>query len=109
MLPYKVLKALEPELYRNVEFDVWHDGRKGKFVFNLFVKCDCVTGDLSTPNVHEYTSTWTSTFSICLKNKYKVPCILSSCNLLLATLQWSFLTGGILSLSPSELVSGYIY
>ncbi|XP_051955553.1 putative bifunctional UDP-N-acetylglucosamine transferase and deubiquitinase ALG13 [Xyrauchen texanus] len=27
-LPYKVLKALEPELYRNVEFDVWHDSRK---------------------------------------------------------------------------------
>ncbi|XP_055035670.2 putative bifunctional UDP-N-acetylglucosamine transferase and deubiquitinase ALG13 isoform X4 [Misgurnus anguillicaudatus] len=27
-LPYKVLKALEPELYRNVEFDVWQDGRK---------------------------------------------------------------------------------
>ncbi|XP_051733481.1 putative bifunctional UDP-N-acetylglucosamine transferase and deubiquitinase ALG13 isoform X9 [Ctenopharyngodon idella] len=28
VLPYKVLKALEPELYRNVEFDVWQDGRK---------------------------------------------------------------------------------
>ncbi|XP_066501528.1 putative bifunctional UDP-N-acetylglucosamine transferase and deubiquitinase ALG13 isoform X6 [Hoplias malabaricus] len=27
-LPYKVLKALEPEMYRNVEFDVWQDGRK---------------------------------------------------------------------------------
>ncbi|XP_060746900.1 putative bifunctional UDP-N-acetylglucosamine transferase and deubiquitinase ALG13 isoform X2 [Tachysurus vachellii] len=27
-LPYKVLKALETELYRNVEFDVWHDSRK---------------------------------------------------------------------------------
>ncbi|TRY59390.1 hypothetical protein DNTS_004300 [Danionella cerebrum] len=27
-LPYKVLKSLEPELYRNVEFDVWQDGRK---------------------------------------------------------------------------------
>ncbi|XP_046724502.1 putative bifunctional UDP-N-acetylglucosamine transferase and deubiquitinase ALG13 isoform X4 [Silurus meridionalis] len=27
-LPYKVLKALDPEMYRNVEFDVWHDGRK---------------------------------------------------------------------------------
>lgn len=30
-LPYKVLKALEPELYRNVEFDVWQDSRKGPF------------------------------------------------------------------------------
>ncbi|XP_048022686.1 putative bifunctional UDP-N-acetylglucosamine transferase and deubiquitinase ALG13 isoform X4 [Megalobrama amblycephala] len=28
VLPYKVLKALEPELYRNVEFDVWQDSRK---------------------------------------------------------------------------------
>ncbi|KAG9259453.1 serine/threonine-protein kinase pim-3 [Astyanax mexicanus] len=29
-LPYKVLKALEPEMYRNVEFDVWQDSRKVK-------------------------------------------------------------------------------
>lgn len=28
-LPYKALKALDPEMYRNVEFDVWHDCRKG--------------------------------------------------------------------------------
>ncbi|XP_048851134.1 putative bifunctional UDP-N-acetylglucosamine transferase and deubiquitinase ALG13 isoform X2 [Brienomyrus brachyistius] len=27
-LPYKALKALDPEMYRNVEFDVWHDCRK---------------------------------------------------------------------------------
>uniref|UniRef100_A0A3P8ZHW8 ubiquitinyl hydrolase 1 n=1 Tax=Esox lucius TaxID=8010 RepID=A0A3P8ZHW8_ESOLU len=27
-LPYKVLKALDFEMYRNVEFDVWHDSRK---------------------------------------------------------------------------------
>uniref|UniRef100_A0A8C7L6B7 UDP-N-acetylglucosamine transferase subunit ALG13 n=1 Tax=Oncorhynchus kisutch TaxID=8019 RepID=A0A8C7L6B7_ONCKI len=27
-LPYKVLKALDSEMYRNVEFDVWHDSRK---------------------------------------------------------------------------------
>ncbi|XP_058845029.1 putative bifunctional UDP-N-acetylglucosamine transferase and deubiquitinase ALG13 isoform X2 [Acipenser ruthenus] len=26
--PYKVLKALDPDIYRNVEFDVWHDSRK---------------------------------------------------------------------------------
>uniref|UniRef100_A0A8B9GXN3 ubiquitinyl hydrolase 1 n=1 Tax=Astyanax mexicanus TaxID=7994 RepID=A0A8B9GXN3_ASTMX len=31
-LPYKVLKALEPEMYRNVEFDVWQDSRKGTLV-----------------------------------------------------------------------------
>lgn len=37
-LPYKVLKALESELYRNVEFDVWHDSRKGEFVFNPHIK-----------------------------------------------------------------------
>jgi len=29
--PYKVLKALDPEIYRNVEFDVWRDSRKGIF------------------------------------------------------------------------------
>lgn len=29
--PYKVLKALDPEIYRNVEFDVWLDSRKGTF------------------------------------------------------------------------------
>lgn len=28
LLPYKVLKALDPEIYRNVEFDVWLDSRK---------------------------------------------------------------------------------
>ncbi|MGH0190529.1 UNVERIFIED_CONTAM: hypothetical protein FKN15_046656 [Acipenser sinensis] len=28
--PYKVLKALDPSIYRNVEFDVWQDSRKGK-------------------------------------------------------------------------------
>ncbi|KAK6305672.1 hypothetical protein J4Q44_G00244520 [Coregonus suidteri] len=27
-LPYKVLKALDSEMYRNVEFDVWHDSRR---------------------------------------------------------------------------------
>lgn len=27
--PYKVLKALDPEIYRNIEFDVWLDSRKG--------------------------------------------------------------------------------
>lgn len=29
LFPYKVLKALDPEIYRNVEFDVWLDSRKG--------------------------------------------------------------------------------
>ncbi|KAM6253804.1 UDP-N-acetylglucosamine transferase subunit ALG13-like [Porphyrio hochstetteri] len=27
-VPYKVLKALDPDIYRNVEFDVWLDSRK---------------------------------------------------------------------------------
>uniref|UniRef100_A0AAY4A2E7 ubiquitinyl hydrolase 1 n=1 Tax=Denticeps clupeoides TaxID=299321 RepID=A0AAY4A2E7_9TELE len=27
-LPYKVLKALDPDVYRNVEFDVWHESHK---------------------------------------------------------------------------------
>ena len=28
LFPYKVLKALDPEIYRNVEFDGWLDSRK---------------------------------------------------------------------------------
>ncbi|XP_021573475.1 putative bifunctional UDP-N-acetylglucosamine transferase and deubiquitinase ALG13 [Carlito syrichta] len=28
LFPYKVLKALDPEIYRNIEFDVWLDSRK---------------------------------------------------------------------------------
>ncbi|XP_055981791.1 putative bifunctional UDP-N-acetylglucosamine transferase and deubiquitinase ALG13 [Sorex fumeus] len=28
LFPYKVLKSLDPEIYRNVEFDVWLDSRK---------------------------------------------------------------------------------
>ncbi|EDL14722.1 mCG140193, partial [Mus musculus] len=28
LFPYKVLKALDPEIYRNVEFDAWLDSRK---------------------------------------------------------------------------------
>lgn len=30
-VPYKVLKALDSAIYRNVEFDVWLDSRKGIF------------------------------------------------------------------------------
>lgn len=29
-LPYKVLRSLDAEVYRNVEFDVWQDTCKGK-------------------------------------------------------------------------------
>lgn len=29
-LPYKVLRSLDTELYRNVEFDVWQDNCKGE-------------------------------------------------------------------------------
>lgn len=34
--PYKVAKALDIEVYRNVEFDVWNDYRKGWFKFMIF-------------------------------------------------------------------------
>jgi len=27
--PYKVAKALDPRMYRNVEFDLWSDEKKG--------------------------------------------------------------------------------
>jgi len=29
--PYKVAKALDPRMYRNVEYDLWNDERKGTF------------------------------------------------------------------------------
>jgi OTU domain-containing protein 4 len=29
--PYKVAKALDPRMYRNVEYDLWNDERKGEF------------------------------------------------------------------------------
>ena len=28
-LPYKVAKALDPEIYRNVEYVCWNEGNKG--------------------------------------------------------------------------------
>lgn len=28
--PYKVAKSLDPNIFRNVEFDVWIDYRRGK-------------------------------------------------------------------------------
>ena len=33
--PYKVAKALDPRMYRNVEFDLWNDERKGWLKLNL--------------------------------------------------------------------------
>lgn len=29
-LPYKVMKSLDRDIYRNLEFDVWQDNCKGK-------------------------------------------------------------------------------
>lgn len=28
--PYKVAKALDQNIYRNIEFDIWNDFRRGK-------------------------------------------------------------------------------
>lgn len=28
--PYKVAKSLDPDIYRNVEYDTWNDIRRGK-------------------------------------------------------------------------------
>lgn len=33
--PYKVAKALDPRMYRNVEYDLWNDERKGEFKRSL--------------------------------------------------------------------------
>ena len=36
--PYKVAKALDPNIYRNIEFDIWNDYRKGiSIIHNLFL------------------------------------------------------------------------
>ncbi|KAJ7310200.1 hypothetical protein JRQ81_007093 [Phrynocephalus forsythii] len=37
--PYKVLKALDPEIYRNIEFDVWLDSRKGTCNYLVCSRC----------------------------------------------------------------------
>ncbi|GAB6027308.1 hypothetical protein CHUAL_001591 [Chamberlinius hualienensis] len=37
--PYKVAKALDPNIYRNVEFDVWNESKKGEIVYEPGVKC----------------------------------------------------------------------
>lgn len=34
--PYKVAKALDQNIYRNIEFDIWNDFRRGT-VFCIFV------------------------------------------------------------------------
>lgn len=28
--PYRVAKALDPNIYRNVDYDIWHEIRRGK-------------------------------------------------------------------------------
>lgn len=34
--PYKVAKALDQNIYRNIEFDIWNDFRRGTVLF-IFV------------------------------------------------------------------------
>jgi hypothetical protein len=31
--PYKVAKALDQNIYRNIEFDIWNDFRRGNMLF----------------------------------------------------------------------------
>lgn len=33
--PYKVAKSLDPNIYRNVEYDTWNEQRKGWFELNF--------------------------------------------------------------------------
>lgn len=35
--PYKVAKALDPNIYRNIEFDAWNDLKRGKCVLFSFL------------------------------------------------------------------------
>ena len=36
--PYRVAKALDPDTYRNVEYDTWLDSRKGQSIRPIGVK-----------------------------------------------------------------------
>jgi hypothetical protein len=36
--PYKVAKALDPNIYRNIEFDIWNDFRRGSMLFTFLYK-----------------------------------------------------------------------
>lgn len=34
--PYRVAKALDPDIYRNTDFDIWHEIRRGmRFLSNV--------------------------------------------------------------------------
>lgn len=49
-LPYKVMKSLDRDVYRNLEFDVWQDTCKGKWADSL-TQCELVvksSGSLQT-------------------------------------------------------------
>lgn len=38
--PYKVAKALDPNIYRNIEYDTWTEIRRGIFfIFDMFYSC----------------------------------------------------------------------
>ncbi|XP_043943172.1 putative bifunctional UDP-N-acetylglucosamine transferase and deubiquitinase ALG13 [Protopterus annectens] len=54
--PYKVLKALDPEIYRNVEFDVWLDSRKElqKTDYMVFAGCRYCLGDKCQKGINEH-------------------------------------------------------
>lgn len=35
--PYKVAKALDPNIYRNIEYDTWTEIRRGKFFVAIYI------------------------------------------------------------------------
>ena len=37
--PYKVAKSLDPDIYRNVEYDVWNDCKRGKACLLYTSRC----------------------------------------------------------------------
>lgn len=41
--PYKVAKALDPDIYRNIEFDVWSELRRGISQISTNIVVDCRT------------------------------------------------------------------
>lgn len=33
--PYRVAKALDPNIYRNTDFDIWHEIRRGNIALSI--------------------------------------------------------------------------
>lgn len=44
--PYRVAKALDPNIYRNTDFDIWHEIRRGNKKFVCIKSCVTISENL---------------------------------------------------------------